>query len=163
MKTLLPALLLLVFPVSALAQRAGDIPPPARRAATLEQARALLTAKSAEGIEAEAVLKNPFNPAKPEPVADASSSAPVAVARVGDRERLESIAPLVQPSGTMQLGDVSILLFGQKKFKVGDRLPIVFEGVTYELQISVIDRTSFGLRLNNEEITQPIKPVAPKP
>jgi hypothetical protein len=85
---------------------------------------------------------------------------PVATKAAGlnDRDILFNAAKSVAPSGSVKLGDTQLLLFGQKKLKVGDTLSIVFQGSSYELYITAIDRTSYTLRLNKEEITRPIKP-----
>ncbi|HSI09683.1 MAG: hypothetical protein ACAH89_03425 [Rariglobus sp.] len=143
-----------VLPVALLGQ---DISTPQKRMASLDLARALLTTQqtieTAERLEG----KNPFSPKIPV-VEERTAVVPVAVA-VADRERLLLLAPQVTPSGSVFLGDTALLLFGQKRLKVGDSIPIVFQGVTYALQISAIERTTFTLRLNNEEITRPIKPV----
>src|SRR5690606_26631733 len=118
------------------------------------------TTRAIESSAAEIAKKNPFNPMQP--VAEAPRrEAPVATkpTRLNDRDVLMSIADNIKPSGMMKLGNTEILLFGQKKLKVGDSIPIVFQGATYEVYISGIERTSFTLRLNKEEIIRPIKPV----
>jgi hypothetical protein len=146
---------LFVLPAAALLGQ--DISTPQKRMASLDLARALLTTQqtieTAERLEG----KNPFSPKVPV-TEERSAVVPVAVA-VADRDRLLLLAPQVTPSGSVFLGDTALLLFGQKRLKVGDTIPIVFQGVTYALQISAIERTTFTLRLNNEEITRPIKPV----
>jgi hypothetical protein len=148
--------LVAMLPVSVLT--AQDIATPQKRMASLELAKTLLVTKSTIDTADQLNSKNPFNPKPPE--TDVSSSSPTAtVVVVADRDRLAALAPLVTPSGSFQIGGKAILLFGQKKFKVGDTIPIVFQGVTYELLISSIDRITFTLRLNNEEITRPIKSV----
>ena len=70
---------------------------------------------------------------------------------------LQRIAAGIKPSGVMMLGGSPLLLIREKKLKVGDNLTITFEGNAYTLVVTGIDRTSFKLRLNNEEITRPIK------
>ena len=50
-----------------------------------------------------------------------------------------------------------VLLFREKKLKVGDSLTITFEGTTYVVVITAMDRSSFKIRFNREEITRPIK------
>jgi hypothetical protein len=136
---------------------AQEISSPQKRMSALDTARALLTTQptieSSERLE----QKNPFNPRYVVPEQE-PTAAPVVV--VADRDRLELLAGRLSPSGSVQIGGSSILLFGQKKFKVGDVYPIVFQDVTYELHITSIDQNNFTLRLNNEEITRPIKPVA---
>ena len=139
---------------------AADVAPPQSRAATVAFAKTLLAgqapavASAADG----GPLKNPFNPVEPPPPAPAAGVATVPQPDAG--ARLETIAPLITPSGSIEIGGVSLLLFGQKRFKVGDRLPIVFEGKSYEVEITDVKSTSFTLRLNGEEITRPIKFVS---
>jgi hypothetical protein len=136
----------------------ATIASPQKRMATLDLARELLTTKPVVANGEEFVYKNPFDPRKPAAVVTTEET-PAPAVGLNDREILSNIANSITPSGTMRVGDKQILLFGQKKLKVGDSLPIVFQGTTYELQISGIERTSFTLRLNKEEITRPIKPV----
>lgn len=164
MKTIVHSFLFIAVSAGLYGEPASDILPPQKRTASLDLARALLTTKPVEISTDEIAQKNPFNPIKPivesESVARPSATHGDALS---ERDLLQRLAVTVTPSGTMQLGDQLILLFGQKKLKVGDRLPIVFQGATYELQISAIERTSFSLRINNAEITRPIKPVVTKP
>jgi len=141
----------------------GDIPPAIKRLDTVKFAKNILATQSevVQPIDL-AVLKNPFNPVEPPsessstttPAGEAMSSGPS-----GEDIQLSQLAPNINPSGAIKLGDESILLFGQKRFKVGDHLPIVFEGKSYDLEIVNIQSTSFTLRLNGVEITRPIKSV----
>jgi hypothetical protein len=151
---------LAVFPVVALLGQ--DISTPQKRMASLDLARRLLTTESA--IEAADTLesKTPFRLkiAAPEVAASVAVEVPEVVVTVADRDRLLLLAPRVIPTGSVQLGNTGMLLFGQKRLKVGDVIPIVFQSITYDLQITAIDRTTFTLRLNNEEIIRPIKPVS---
>lgn len=136
---------------------AQGVATPQSRMMTLDLARTLLTAEPIV-VEADTLAyKNPFGSRRPV-VTSPDRPAPV-ITSVNDRDVLLRAGEVILPSGTMMLGDVPILLFGQKKLKVGDVVPIVFQGKTYELQVSSIERTSFTLRLNKEEITRPIKPV----
>jgi hypothetical protein len=153
--------LISVLVLSTGAVFAQDISTPQKRMATLDVARTLLTTQPLiEGAD-KLEKKNPFNVKTV--VVEVTATTPTVVTTIADRDRLIALAPLVAPSGSLQLGDKSMLLFGQKRLKVGDSIPIVFQGVTYDLQISAIERTTFTLRLNNEEITRPIKPVVTKP
>lgn len=135
----------------------SEIDSPQKRMMTVDTARILLTSRPVEDSGEDILKKDPFNP--PRDVIAQEIETPVGKAALGDREVLMSLSREVTPSGTMKLGDTQILLFGQKKLKVGDSVSIVFQGVPYEIQISGIERTSYTLRLNREEITRPIKPV----
>ena len=107
---------------------------------------------------------NPFfpNSLKPKddlftaPVTDPGELVQVAPASVYDL--LETIAPQINPSGSIMLGGQPLLLFGQKRVRVGDELPIIFDGERYTLIISRIESTSFTLRLGAAEVTRPIIP-----
>ena len=110
----------------------------------------------------EGPLPQPFNPPG---FGRASSDAvhPVAEApgpskAFGDREILAAIAPRIVPKGTLSMGSQSLLIFGKKNLRVGDRLTVSFEGTDYTLELVAFDRANFTLRLNHEEITRPIKP-----
>ena len=76
----------------------------------------------------------------------------------GDREILTALAAKVLPKGTLSLGSESLLIFGKKNLRAGDRLTVSYEGQDYNLELVSFDRTNFTLRLNKEEITRPIKP-----
>jgi hypothetical protein len=150
---------LVIFPALALGQTASDLSTLEKRTASLDLARSLLTTKSFNDSAEEINRKNPFNPQRAvvqhiDDVPTPTAETPVTIA---DRDRLVGMAEGVTPTGTMQLGDTAYLLFGQKKFKEGDSMPISFQGATYEVQISAIERTNFTLRYNNEEIIRPIK------
>jgi len=157
MRTLACILLLIAVPVGLTAQVESDIASPQKRMAVLDLVRRLLTTKPVEGGAAEIAQNNPFIPKQPATESQESSVSPVPVTGLGDHDLLTTIAANIAPSGTIKLGDTQILLFGQKKLKVGDSIPIIFQGTTYELQITNIERTSYTLRLNKEEITRPIK------
>ncbi|MDF3057211.1 MAG: hypothetical protein K0R17_1426 [Rariglobus sp.] len=158
MRTFIYVFLLVAAPAGVMGQTASDISSPQKRMATLDLVRTLLTVKAVDGDAQAIEERNPFNPRQP--IVNQEIETPQAtIVGLGDREILSNVAASVTPSGTMKLGDTLILLFGQKKLKVGDSIPIVFQGSTYDVYISGIDRTTFTLRLNKEEITRPIKPV----
>ena len=110
-----------------------------------------------QSFDLAAELVDPFNPTgfgkKP-----AGKSGGAAHTVSSDREILENIASRITPSGMLMFNDNPLLLFREKKLKVGDTLTITFEGTDYVVVITEIERTSFKIRLNREEITRPIKP-----
>ena len=164
MKALAYLFILAMLPHGLWAEAAPDIPPPKKRAAAVDLARTLLATKPIDSAEEELAGMNPFNPVQPVTESVDSVNTTVAISpTLSGRDLLENISETVTPSGMMQLGDRQILVFGQKKFKVGDHIPVVYQGSTYELEVSAIDRTSFTLRLKNEEITRPIKAPVKKP
>lgn len=74
-----------------------------------------------------------------------------------DRDILAAISAQLKPTGNFVIGGQQTLIFGQKRVKAGMPMTINFEGTEYTIEITTIDRTSFTLRLNQEEITRPIK------
>ena len=152
------SLIVLSALASNLYAQSGPVAAPQKRMESLDLARKLLTTEPIR-VDANALAaKNPFV-LRRVAAQEEATPAPTRVLAVNDREVLNYAVGVITPSGTMKVGDVQILLFGQKRLKVGDRLPIIFQGKSYELELTGIDRTSFTLRLNKEEITRPIKPV----
>jgi len=157
---------LAVFAGPATAATIEPIVPPAKRTAVLEQARALLAAKTPP-----ARITNPFfTTAFGEVMAGArvdesgaSGPGPEAAPRPepsgprSGRDLLQSIALSLKPSGSFVFGGVPHLSFGQKRVKPGGLLTVNYEGKEYTLEVVSIDRTHFTLRLNREEFTRPIK------
>ena len=153
-------LLVLTFVAPLFGQRA-DVLPSSRRIKTVEQAVALADRAPAAALPGD--LNSPFYPnsLKPKEQPQAADSGGVAVVFSGpssNYELLELIAPELTPSGTMVLGGEPLLLFGQKKIRVGGELPIIYEGKRYTLVVSAIESSFFTLRLGEAEYTRPIKP-----
>jgi hypothetical protein len=163
-----PAILLIVLmaPLGLVAVPGSDLLPPSKRAETLNLARTLLTIKALDSSEEALASLNPFNPvqlAGPNIEPENGAVQSVAPVLVSDRELLEKIAEEVIATGMMQQGDRTFLLIGKKRFKVGEHLAVNSGGIAYDVEISFIDRTSFTLRLNKEEITRPIRAKVKKP
>jgi len=131
----------------------SDLATPEKRRESIEQAMALV--RPAPPPPLPAALKNPFVLSR-----DDSGGGGGAVKQLaGDRQVLEAVAPHIAPSGVVTQVDGSpMLLLGEKKLKVGEYLTITFEGTVYMVEVSAISHSSFTLRLNKEQITQPINP-----
>lgn len=159
----------------------ADVAPTAKRRPMVELAQRLATAPAPTALPPDVVL--PFNPVafgQPDPeeqraieqaaanqaaaAAAASSSAAGAQVRAGagatDREQLAAIASKISPRGSVFVGKVPSLIIGSKFVKIGAKFTVTYSGVDYVLELTAIDSTTFTLRLNGEEITRPIKPVA---
>lgn len=152
-----------MIPVCGLAQR-SDILPSERRQPAVEQALDIVNRVELEVLAAD--INNPFYPnslkAPPPPPPEEGDSEPlepVYQGPVSNSDLLNTVAPQITPSGTMILGGYPLLLFGQKKVKVGDKLPILYEGQRYTLTISAIEGSNFTLKLGNAELTRPINPA----
>ncbi len=135
---------------------------PSKRQTTLDLAAQLLAVRENPTEKLTAELVDPFNPlgfaAAPAPSGGKPSETVRPAGRVSsDLDLLEKLAPHITPSGALMLNGEPVLLFREKKLKVGDTLTITFEGTTYMVIITAIDRSSFKIRFNREEITRPIK------
>jgi len=142
---------------------------PAKRQEVLDQAKVMLTAKSAVPVgkdpfhsEAYAASLSGATHTAENQTATTTTEVPNVKVSTGVRtphELLQAIAssPSLKPSGYFVLGGSPTLVFGQKRVKAGSFLTITFEGTEYALEIVSIDRPNFTLRLNREEFTRPIK------
>jgi hypothetical protein len=152
---------------SSFAAVVSDIPDVAVRRDTVASALRLVEAASIAPLPTGIV--NLFNPAAfNQP--DADELAALAAAQAADAlnsanakpatetDLLERIADRIVPSGTLTLGDETLLVFGQKRLRVGDHLTVTYEGKDHDLELTKIQRLTFTLRLNRAEITRRINP-----
>jgi len=131
---------------------ASEVGTAQKRAATLELAAQLLKAPTAEEVQVQDGLRNPFDPT-------AGAKIELKSGRPGsDKELLALLADQLHPTGVMGRDELVLLLKGQKGVKLNDKLTLSFDGAAYEVEVSAIDNTSFSLRFNQAEITRPIKP-----
>jgi len=152
----LPSLSAAVAPRRARAVESDLVPSEARQP-VLELANKL--ARPSEPVPVSAGLKTPFDFDKPAPdeVPVQNGQPAEAPAVKGPREILESVASLIKPDGTFVIQGQPILVFRQRRLKVGDKFTITFDGTDYELELVAIASTSFTLRYKDEETTRPIK------
>ena len=143
---------------------ATDIPSAQKRAESLTLVQSLLRPVPPPVLTSDDIARqNPFSPYVPPVVVEQPADEPTPV-QINNHEKLVRLAAQITPTGTVQIGGASILLIGQKKFKVGDKIPITFEDAIYDVEIKAIERTSFTVRLKDEEFTRPIKSAtAPAP
>ena len=156
------SVLALAGSVAVLNAQRSDILPPQRREPVVADAQNFITPPEQPVVDES--LNNPFFPNSLKPKDDLltapipqDTEAPVQAAPASVYELLETIAPQINPTGSVSLGGQPLLLFGQKKVRVGDELPIIFDGERYTLVISRIETSSFTLRLGAAEVTRPIK------
>jgi hypothetical protein len=166
---LLPIALLTVAHLSG---AASDIAPLTKRTESVVIAEQFLAPRELGSLPAGPALKDPFNPPDfiktiIKTTVPTTTEPAVGVITVPDlppppkvapeRELIEAIAPLIAPDGRATLSGVTYLLFGKKRLKVGDTLPILYKDKPYELTITAIGDTTFTLRLNGEETIRPIR------
>jgi hypothetical protein len=144
---------LLVLVTASVATYAADVAPPAKRAAVVATAKALLEPSPADAVQVPTDAKNPFDPTEVKVDKGAKVNRPES-----DYDLLVLLAAQLNPSGMFIMGDSPILLLGQKKAKVGDKLSIPFDDVAYEVEITAIERNTFSLRFNKAEFTRSIQP-----
>jgi hypothetical protein len=151
----------------AVAAVPADIAAPSARRNTLSAAAKLVAATVVAPLPVD--VNNVFNPeAFSQPDAEelaaiAAAKAAEAAATVRDKPATDTdllgyIAERVVPSGSVTLGNEPLLIFGQKRLRVGDRLTVTYEGRDYNLELTAIQRFTFTLRLNRAEITRRINP-----
>jgi len=156
-----------VFFAASQAVGAADIASPAKRAELVKSANACASEPTAAPVPEDAV--NIFNPeafGKPDAAelqamaaAKAAEAAALNKARpANENELLERIAERVMPSGSLSLNGEPLLIFGQKRVRVGDKLTITYDSVDYTVEIASIQRFTFTLRLNRAEVTRRINP-----
>jgi hypothetical protein len=155
------------FAWSAFAAPTADLNTPQLRRPAVETAESLARRLHAAPLPTE--LTNPFNPpafGQPDPEelrALAAARAAAAAANVQakpatDQDLLKLLAQRIAPSGTMMLGNESLLIFGSKRLRVGDMISVSYEGVDYKLEVAAIEAVTFTLRFNRAEITRRIHP-----
>ena len=127
-----------------------DVQPPKKREQIVEQAAQLSKLAAPEAALPPENLRNPFNPA---PVEEVRTARPTS-----DKDLLMILAEQIQPTGVLGMdGNLMLQRKGQKAVKVNEKLTLSFDGATYDVEVIAIDQTSFSLRLNQTEITRPIK------
>lgn len=138
-----------------------DVPATQQRMPSVNRAAALSSQNAPKGIPS--TLSNPFASSNLEAV-EATVAAPIVkTARPSsDRDFLALLASQLAPTGTFILNGEPIILFGQKRMKVGDKVPLYFESSVYELEIAGISQTSFTVRFKNEELTRQISAKSSK-
>lgn len=145
----------------------SDVSNPIARRSVIEAAGKLVETPTIPRLPKTAV--NIFNPpafSRPDPEELAAMAAARAAELAAlnktkptnDTDLLERIAEKVVPSGTLTMNDEPLLIFGQKRLRVGDHLTVTYDGQDYTLELASIQRFTFTLRLNRAEITRRINP-----
>ena len=102
----------------------------------------------------------------PAPSGGGASAAPGSGAAAGanqparpasQHDILENLAAKLPTTGTIIFNGEPLLLLARNRVKIGDKFTVTLNGQDYELELTAIDRTTFTLRYNGEEITRPIK------
>lgn len=151
-------LLVLIFVSGSLSSAQvvrSDIPAPVVRSNIISKATALLERRKHLSETIPTTAHNPFNPLASDIV---ETVAPRSRIPSSGKELVALLAGLVAPTGSAERDGQRFLLFGQRKVKVGEGIPITFENTQFELEVTAIEGGTFTVRLNQDEFTRPIKP-----
>jgi hypothetical protein len=146
-------LLLIVAGAAGAVYAKSDFPSAAARGATLEAAEQRIQDRTFKHAVVPAKMVVPFTAKMPEIAAEE----PVAAVGLTGYDLLNALAAQLNPTGVLMLGDNAVILFGEKKMKVGDVVDIAFDKRTYSVELTDITRTSFTIRYNNQQVTRSIK------
>jgi hypothetical protein len=139
-------------------ENAKAVLPVPRRLEALKAATKLLAPRVAAWSKNAPRLNDPFfRSSAPASTSTATVTASEQPAEKSDLEVLRSVAPEIKPTGTMLIGDEPYLLIGGRRLKVGDQITVTFEGVVYQVGLSSIERNSYTLRLNDQELQREFK------
>lgn len=133
------------------------ISPAKNRQALLSRLDAVVASLAPPARPGFAALKDPFHPDARDLREAPKESAPVATAAQTDQEVLAAIVGRLHPTGSVVLGGEPILLFGERRQKIGDKLTQTHDGVEYVVEIVNIENNQFRIRYKNEELTRPVK------
>ena len=146
--------LLSLLATPALWAQGAAISTPASREKVLADLAKITDGRVAAPVAAPA--KDPFNP----PVADLRDIVPGATTegtRRTDDELLPQLAAKLQPTGSMTLGGEPVLLFTERRQKIGDKVAVTLDGVEYVVEIVSIANNRFRIRYNDKEAERTIK------
>ncbi len=150
---------LLIVPLTSLSVAQvvrSDVPAPSSRINIITKGTALLERKQSLSEDIPATARNPFNPLASDIVVEAV--VPHSRIPSSGKELVALLAGLLVPTGSAERDGERFILFGQRKVKVGEGIPITFENTQFELELTAIEGGSFTVRLNQDEFTRPIKP-----
>lgn len=153
--------------VSPALAAAADIANPTSRKTVVATAQKLAAETPAAPLPTAPV--NPFNPSafgEPDPeelaaiaAAKAAEAASVVKTKpMTDVDLLQQLAEKINPSGIVTMAGEPLLIFGQKRLRVGDSLTVSHDGKDYKVELAGIQRSTFSLRFNRAELTRRINP-----
>ena len=145
----------------------SDVVTPDKRRAVVETATQLAKPPIVQPLPPQ--IPNPFDPAgfgqpdaaelAAERAAQQKSQKTQAARAPNDHDLLERLASKLVATGSLVGRDGQpILYFGKTPVKIGDKFKVKDSDIEYPLELTAIDRTTFTLRFNREEIIRPIKP-----
>lgn len=141
-------------------RKAGDNPkavlPSMRRLDAIKKADEFLAIRPANSEELTADLTDPFYP-EVKRVRDKKPGTVEPAVVVSPELLLARAAESIKPQGTMLIGSEPYLLLDGKRYKAGDLIPVTIDGVGVQVTITSIQRNSYTLRLNDQELRREFK------
>jgi len=139
-------------------RKAGDNPkavlPSIRRVDVIKKADELLALQPADSAALTAELGDPFYPTVKRLRDKKPGAEPVSI---DPKYLLARAAESIKPQGTMLIGDEPYLLLDGKRYKSGDAIPVTIDGAGYQITVTSIQRNSYTLRLNDQELRRDFK------
>lgn len=144
------------------ARKAGDNPkavlPHSRRMEALKKADELLAIHPAGSEELVAELADPFYPGTKRSKDKKPGAGDETKVLLSDAQQLARAAELIRPQGTVVMGSSAYLQMVDGKFcKVGDPISVNIDGLDVQVTVSSIERNSYTLRLNDQELRREFK------
>jgi hypothetical protein len=135
--------------------QAADIPPPETRTAIVSKITKLAESRGKEVPIAENLV-NPFTGIIREATQPEVATGPIPVGLSGPG-LLSQLASTIPSTGTLVFGGNSMLLLGSKKVKVGEQIPVSYEGKDYRLTLTAVTPTTFTVQLGKELSTRTVR------
>jgi hypothetical protein len=139
----------------ALVGQAADIPPPETRTAIVAKITKLAESRGKAVVIADNLV-NPFTGIIREASQPEVATGPIPIGLSGP-ELLSQLASTIPSTGTLVFGGNAMLLLGPKKIKVGEKIPVSFEGKDYQLTLIAVTPTTFTVQLGNELSTRTVR------
>lgn len=142
-------------------RKAADNPravlPHTRRAEALTKADELLAIQPSGSEALVADLPDPFYPGLARPK-DKKPGAGEVKPEIPADQLLARAAELIKPQGTFVIGSEAFLqLVDGKRYKAGDVISVNVDGLGVQVTVSSIQRNSYTLRLNDQELRRDFK------
>jgi Ni/Co efflux regulator RcnB len=143
------------------ARKAGDNPravlPHSRRVDALAKADELLAIHPADSEALVATLGDPFYPGAKRPKDKKSGAGAEQPVELPTEQLLARAAESIRPQGTMLIGSEPYLLLDGRRYKSGDSISVNIDGLGVQVTVSSIQRNSYTLRLNDQELRREFK------
>jgi glucose/arabinose dehydrogenase len=153
MKTMIRLLFLSVFAASALHAQEALVAAPAKRQLSIDQVQKRI---SATPVPVEPSVKNPFSMSGFEAAVAVKVEDPKSKEPPTGKDLLATLAEKIDARARVVISGEPMLLTGKQRLQAGSKVPVVHEGLIFELEIVSIETARFTVRYKTEEFTRPI-------